>query len=100
MPEPPSHQHLLEQRRAVAHDPVDPDVEQPLHLRGVVDRPDVHGQVAAVCGLEEAGIGDADARLMLTTAFCRVVADRLEDRELAESISALIERAMPSGPST
>ena len=51
---------------------------------------------SAVFYLKSRGISDADARLMLTTAFCRVVADRLEDRGLAEAIAALIERAMPA----
>lgn len=36
-------QNLLQHARAVGHDPVDAQVEQPLHLAGVVDGPDVDG---------------------------------------------------------
>jgi Fe-S cluster assembly protein SufD len=50
----------------------------------------------AVFYLRSRGLSDADARSMLTGAFCRAVSDRLQDRALAENIARLIDRAMPS----
>src|SRR5687768_17010230 len=41
-------QYVLEHGRAVGHDPVDPEVEQAVHLRRVVDRPHVDLHVSAV----------------------------------------------------
>ena len=38
-------EHLLQHRGLVGHDPVDAEVEQAVHLGGVVDGPHVHGQV-------------------------------------------------------
>jgi Fe-S cluster assembly protein SufD len=49
----------------------------------------------AVFYLRSRGLSQATARRMLTTAFCRAVADRLDDRELAGPIADLLERAMP-----
>jgi Fe-S cluster assembly protein SufD len=48
----------------------------------------------AVFYLRSRGIPEAEARRLMTTAFCRAVADRLDDRELEEPIAALLERAM------
>jgi Fe-S cluster assembly protein SufD len=49
----------------------------------------------AVFYLRTRGLSDARARRLLTTAFCRAVTDRLEDRELAERLSGLVDEAMP-----
>lgn len=49
----------------------------------------------AVFYLRSRGVTEAEARLMLTAAFCRAVADRLEDRDLGASIAVLLERAVP-----
>ena len=43
-------QHVPEQRRSVGHEPVHASIEQLVHLRFVVDRPDVHLQPEAVGG--------------------------------------------------
>jgi Fe-S cluster assembly protein SufD len=53
---------------------------------------------AAVFYLRTRGLSDAQARRMLTSAFCRAVSDRLEDRELAASIAEMLDAAMPGGP--
>ena len=45
---PRSAQHRVHPRREVAHEPVDAEVEERVHLRGVVDRPDVHLHVVRV----------------------------------------------------
>jgi len=42
------------------------------------------------------GIGQEDARRMLTGAFCRAVGNRLSDRGLAEQIEKLLDKAMPA----
>lgn len=49
----------------------------------------------AVFYLRSRGLPDAEARRMLTTAFCHAVSDRLEDRALAERIGDLLDAAMP-----
>jgi len=49
----------------------------------------------AVFYLRSRGLSDGQARHMLTTAFCHAVTDRLEDRELAGQIAALMDAAMP-----
>jgi Fe-S cluster assembly protein SufD len=53
---------------------------------------------AAVFYLRTRGLSDAQARRMLTSAFCRAVSDRLEDRELAASIAEMLDAAMPGDP--
>lgn len=50
----------------------------------------------AVFYLRSRGIPEQEARRMLTSAFCYAVTDRLEDRELAETITAMIDTAMPA----
>jgi Fe-S cluster assembly protein SufD len=50
---------------------------------------------SAVFYLRTRGLSDAQARRMLTAAFCRAVTDRLADRELAEQVGALLDAAMP-----
>lgn len=50
----------------------------------------------AVFYLRSRGLPEAEARRMLTTAFCRAVADRLDVRTLAEPIAVLLEAAMPA----
>jgi Fe-S cluster assembly protein SufD len=49
----------------------------------------------AVFYLRSRGLSDAAARRLLTAAFCHAVSDRLEDRELAGRIGALLDAAMP-----
>jgi len=49
----------------------------------------------AVFYLRSRGLSDGQARRMLTTAFCHAVTDRLEDRQLAGRIAALMDAAMP-----
>lgn len=49
----------------------------------------------AVFYLRSRGLRDADARQMLTTAFCRSVSDRLPDAALGEAISARMMDVMP-----
>ncbi|NNK34326.1 MAG: Fe-S cluster assembly protein SufD, partial [Xanthomonadales bacterium] len=55
------------------------------------------GQIdeSAVFYLRTRGLSDGEARRMLTTAFCHAVTDRLDDRELAERVAALMDGAMP-----
>jgi len=53
---------------------------------------------SAVFYLRSRGLGDAEARRILTAAFCHAVSDRIEDRELAARIGALLDAAMPQGP--
>ena len=48
-------QDFLEQVRAVGDDPVHPEVQQPVHLRGVVDGPDMDLQPVPVGAPDEAG---------------------------------------------
>ena len=50
---------------------------------------------AAVFYLRTRGLSDSEARRMLTSAFCHAVTDKLDDRELATRLSAMIDRAMP-----
>jgi Fe-S cluster assembly protein SufD len=49
----------------------------------------------AVFYLRSRGLSDSAARRLLTTAFCRAVSDRLEDRELSDRIAGLLDAAMP-----
>ncbi len=49
----------------------------------------------AVFYLRSRGIGEADARRMLTTAFCRAVAGRMADARLSAAVADLLEAAMP-----
>lgn len=51
----------------------------------------------AVFYLRTRGLGEQQARRMLTAAFCRAVTDRLEDPSLAERIAARLDAAMPVG---
>jgi Fe-S cluster assembly protein SufD len=50
---------------------------------------------SAVFYLRTRGLSDSEARRMLTSAFCHAVTDRLDDRELASRLSAMLDRAMP-----
>jgi len=50
---------------------------------------------AAVFYLRSRGLSEDQARRILTTAFCHAVTDRLEDRELAERVSIMVDQAMP-----
>ena len=50
---------------------------------------------AAVFYLRSRGLSDAQARRMLTAAFCHAVTDQLEDRALAERLAILLDEAMP-----
>jgi Fe-S cluster assembly protein SufD len=50
---------------------------------------------SAIFYLRSRGLSDAQARRMLTTAFCRAVTDRLGDNTLAERLSGMIDAAMP-----
>ena len=45
--------------------------------------------------LQTRGIAAADARRMLTGAFCRAIGNRLSDRKLVEQIETLLDAAMP-----
>ncbi|MEJ8569787.1 Fe-S cluster assembly protein SufD [Elongatibacter sediminis] len=49
----------------------------------------------AVFYLRSRGLSEAAARRILTTAFCRAVADRLDDPGMSEAVAGLLERAMP-----
>ena len=49
----------------------------------------------AVFYLRSRGIPESAARRMLTSAFCRQVAARLPDGDMAEEISALLDDSMP-----
>jgi Fe-S cluster assembly protein SufD len=49
----------------------------------------------AVFYLRSRGLSDAEARRILTGAFCQAVTARLADRGLAERIGALLDAAMP-----
>ena len=50
---------------------------------------------AAIFYLRSRGLSDAQARHMLTAAFCHAVTDRLDDRSLAERLSGMLDEAMP-----
>ena len=50
---------------------------------------------AAIFYLRSRGLSDAQARHMLTAAFCHAVTDRLDDRNLAERLSDMLDEAMP-----
>ena len=50
---------------------------------------------AAIFYLRSRGLSDAQARHMLTAAFCHAVTDRLDDRNLAECLSGMLDEAMP-----
>jgi len=49
----------------------------------------------AVFYLRSRGLAKTVARRILTAAFCRTVTDRLQDREMAEQIAALLDVSMP-----
>jgi Fe-S cluster assembly protein SufD len=49
----------------------------------------------AIFYLRSRGLSDAQARRMLTAAFCHAVTDRLDDRSLAERLSDMLDAAMP-----
>jgi Fe-S cluster assembly protein SufD len=49
----------------------------------------------AVFYMRSRGLSSAEARRMLTAAFCHAVTDRLQDRELASRIAGLVDAAMP-----
>jgi hypothetical protein len=46
-------EHVAQHRWSIRHEPVDPQVEQTLHLAGFVDGPHVHVDVQAVGALDE-----------------------------------------------
>ena len=50
---------------------------------------------AAVFYLRTRGLDEAQARRMLTAAFCHAVTDRLDNRELAGTLARLLDAAMP-----
>lgn len=50
---------------------------------------------SAVFYLRTRGLSDAEARRILTAAFCHAVTDRLENQQLAEKIGAMIDASMP-----
>jgi len=50
---------------------------------------------AAIFYLRSRGLSDAQARRMLTAAFCHAVTDRLENRDLAECLAGMLDAAMP-----
>lgn len=50
---------------------------------------------AAVFYLRSRGLSEAEARRLLTAAFCHAVTSRLNNRELAEKISPMVDAAMP-----
>ena len=50
---------------------------------------------AAIFYLRTRGLSDAQARRMLTAAFCHAVTDRLVDRSLAERLADMIDETMP-----
>jgi Fe-S cluster assembly protein SufD len=49
---------------------------------------------SAVFYLRTRGLGDIEARGMLTAAFCRAVSDRLQDADLSEALSDQLDQAM------
>ncbi len=51
----------------------------------------------AVFYLRTRGLGDDQARRMLTSAFCRAVTERIEDRALAAKVAEMVDSAMPGG---
>jgi Fe-S cluster assembly protein SufD len=54
----------------------------------------------AIFYLRSRGLSDAQARRMLTVAFCYAVTDRLGNNSLAERLSVMIDAAMPGGLAT
>jgi Fe-S cluster assembly protein SufD len=50
---------------------------------------------SAIFYMRSRGLSDAQARRLLTAAFCHAVTDRLADRVLAENLSGMIDAAMP-----
>ena len=50
---------------------------------------------AAIFYLRSRGLNDAQARHMLTAAFCHAVTDRLDDLSLAARLSGMLDEAMP-----
>lgn len=53
-------EHVPEHVGAIRHDAVDPEVEQPVHLGCVVDRPHVNVETEIVGGADESGGDDLD----------------------------------------
>jgi len=51
---------------------------------------------AALFYLQSRGLGEDDARRILTGAFCRAIGARLADRKLVEQIEVLLDAAMPA----
>jgi Fe-S cluster assembly protein SufD len=51
----------------------------------------------AIFYLRSRGLSDAQARRMLTAAFCHAVTDRLENRSLAKCLAGMLDAAMPGG---
>ena len=51
---------------------------------------------AAIFYLRTRGLNETAARRLLVGAFCRAVTDKLENTTLAESLSDMIDQAMPS----
>jgi Fe-S cluster assembly protein SufD len=49
----------------------------------------------AVFYLRSRGLSEAEARLILTSAFCHAVTSRVANRELADRIAAMVDEAMP-----
>jgi Fe-S cluster assembly protein SufD len=45
--------------------------------------------------MQARGIGEDDARRILTGAFCRAIGARLSDRKLVEQVEKLLDAAMP-----
>jgi Fe-S cluster assembly protein SufD len=54
----------------------------------------------AVFYLRTRGLSDAQARRMLTAAFCHAVTDRLENRALAQRLASRLDDAMPGDRET
>ena len=53
----------------------------------------------AVFYLRSRGLSEAEARHLLTTAFCHAVSSRLDNRVLAEKIGQMLDAAMPESES-
>jgi Fe-S cluster assembly protein SufD len=49
----------------------------------------------AVFYLRTRGLSEAEARRLLTAAFCHTVTSKLDDQGLAESVGAMVDAAMP-----
>jgi hypothetical protein len=53
-------EHLPEHCRTIRHDSVNPEIEESVHLRRIVDGPHVDSNVATVAAPDEAGSDDRD----------------------------------------